>query len=105
MFVFPIDIKRKYRVKSRIRFVTFIFVMLLLTATGINGLLGSLDARGETRQEYVTVTVAYGDTLWDIAKEYLGDTMDVREAVHRIMTENGISAAELQPGQTLKIPV
>jgi cell division protein YceG involved in septum cleavage len=97
--------KKRYRVKSRIRFVSFVFVLMLLAATGINGLLGSLDARGETQQEFVTVTVTHGDTLWDIADQYLGNEMDIREAVHWIMTLNGISAEELQPGQTLKIPV
>lgn len=97
--------KTKHRIKSRIRFISFLVAVMLVSAAGFNLLLGTMDVRGETGETFVTVTVLDGDTLWNIAKEYLGDQMDIRVAVHRIIELNGITAEGLQPGQTLKIPV
>lgn len=98
-------IKNKYRVKSRVRFFAFVLVMMLLTVTAVNTLLGLNNAEGQTKDQYMVVEVYYGDTIWDIAREHLSSDMDLRESVHIIMTVNDISAEELQPGQTLKIPV
>ena len=97
--------KKRYRIKSRVRFFTFVLVMLLLTVTASNTILGLNNAEGQTKDQYTIVEVLYGDTIWDIAREHLSDDMDLRDAVHVIMSINNISAEELQPGQTLKIPV
>ncbi|MBP2016812.1 nucleoid-associated protein YgaU [Symbiobacterium terraclitae] len=48
-------------------------------------------------------TVAYGDTLWDIAVAHAGNR-DVREVVYQIRRLNGLSSAEIHPGQVLFIP-
>jgi len=48
-------------------------------------------------------TVAYGDTLWDIAVAYSGNR-DVREVIYEIQQLNGLSSAEIHPGQVLFIP-
>ena len=97
--------KKKYRIKSRIRFFAFVLVMMLMTVTAANTMLGLNNAEGQTKDQYIMVDVSYGDTIWDIAKEHLAKDMDLRYAVHMIMSVNNISAEELQPGQTLKIPV
>lgn len=97
--------KKKYRVKSRMRFFAFVLVMMLLSVTAANTLLGLNNAEGQTKDQYTVVEVSYGDTIWDIAREHLSNDMDLRKAVHVIMSINNISAEELQPGQTLKIPV
>jgi LysM repeat protein len=68
-------------------------------------MLGLNNAEGQTKDQYTVVEVLYGDTIWDIAREHLSDDMDLRDAVHIIMSVNNITAEELQPGQTLKIPV
>jgi LysM repeat protein len=99
------NIKKRYRIKSRLRFFSFVLVMLLLTVTATNTILGLNNAEGQTQDQYTIVEVLYGDTIWDIAREHLSDSMDLRDAVHVIMSINNISAEELQPGQTLKIPV
>jgi LysM repeat protein len=97
--------KKKYRIKSRVRFFAFVLIVMLLTVTAANTVLGLNNAEGQTIDQYTVVEVLYGDTIWDIAQEYLSDDMDIRYAVHMIMSINNISAEELQPGQTLKIPV
>jgi LysM repeat protein len=97
--------KKRIRIKSRVRFFAFVLVMMLLSVTAVNTVLGFNDAEGQTKERFTVVEVAYGDTIWDIAQEYLSDDMDVREAVHLIMSINHITAEELQPGQSLKIPV
>ena len=97
--------KKKYRIKSRIRFFSFILVAMLLTVTAMNTILGFNNAEGQTKDQYTIVEVTYGDTIWDIAREHLSDDMDLRDAVHMIMSINNITAEELQPGQSLKIPV
>jgi LysM repeat protein len=97
--------KKKIRIKSRVRFFAFVLIAILLSVTALNTVLGFNNAEGQTMDRFAVVEVAYGDTIWDIAQEYLSDDMDIREAVHLIMSINDISAEELQPGQTLKIPV
>lgn len=100
-----VNIKKKYRVKSRVRFFAFVLIMMLLTVTAANTILGLNNAEGQTKNQYAVVEVLYGDTIWDIAREHLSNDMDLRDAVHIIMSVNNITAEELQPGQTLKIPV
>lgn len=97
--------KKKYRITSRVRFFSFVLVLMLLTVTAANTVLGFNNAEGQTKDQFTVVEVSYGDTIWDIAREHLSDSMDIREAVHIIMSINNISPEELQPGQTLKIPV
>jgi LysM repeat protein len=100
-----VNTKKKYRIKSRVRFFSFVLVMILLTVTATNTVLGLNNAEGQTKDQYTVIEVLYGDTIWDIAREHLSEDMDLRDAVHIIMSINNISAEDLQPGQTLKIPV
>lgn len=51
-----------------------------------------------------TYTVSTGDTLWDIAQDYSDNRHDTRQVVWEIEQLSGCSA-ELQPGQTLTIPL
>ncbi len=96
--------KKRYRIKSRRRFTLFIIAMLLLTLTSVNGMLGIYDVAGMTKCEYQTIEIKNGDTLWEIAAEYMPET-EIRQAVYQLCELNKTSAAQLQPGQTIKIPV
>ena len=97
--------RRKYRIKSRLRFTIFIVILLLMTVTAANAVLGFYNADGLTEQEYMQIQVESGDTLWSIADEYMPDDMDRRESVHIISSANDINASQLYPGQILDIPV
>src|SRR5215216_1417631 len=70
----------------------------------ING--GAADATLETAQpgvEYTYVSVVAGESLWAIAGQ-LAPTADPRDVVVDILEFNGMSSAELFPGQRLAIP-
>ena len=97
--------RKNYRLKSRSRFTIFIVFIMLIMVTGTNSLLGLYDASSLTVHEYLTVEISSGDTLWQIAQNYMPDDMDVRQAVHKLCQLNDTSPDQLQPGQTIKVPI
>jgi len=50
------------------------------------------------------VTVAPGDTLWDIAERVGPPGADLRSTVDSIAARNGLGSVDLAPGQVLDIP-
>lgn len=54
----------------------------------------------ESKPDYITYTVQKGDTLWDIAKKYLGNGSRWKE----IYNLSGLSSQTIYAGQKLKIP-
>jgi nucleoid-associated protein YgaU len=83
-----------------------------LLAVAVAALLGVGYAReaassrlvgGATPVAAETVTVAPGDTLWDIAgSRYPG--ADVRQKVYEIEQLNGLSGPSIEAGQHLRVP-
>ena len=55
-------------------------------------------------QQYATVTVHPGDTLWSIASAHTADSAEVQDTIDRITEANHLHIADLQPGQKLRIP-
>ncbi|MBE6031152.1 MAG: LysM peptidoglycan-binding domain-containing protein [Clostridiales bacterium] len=96
--------KKHYRIKNRFRFTLFVVIMMLTLITSTNAVLGIYNAASLTIDEFVSVEICYGDTLWDIAKVYMSD-IDTRTAVHKICKINDITASDLYPGLTIQIPV
>ena len=45
-----------------------------------------------------------GDTLWQLAASVKKESMDTREAVHRLMKRNHLSAPTIESGQRLIVP-
>ena len=97
--------RKRYRIKNRVRFASFIVISLLLVCTIFNTVLGFNDALALSEQQYIEIEVEFGDTLWTIADEYMPDDMDIREAVYMICETNDVDANTLYAGQTLNIPV
>ena len=97
--------RKRYRIKNRVRFASFIVISLLLVCTIFNTALGFNDALALSEQQYIEIQVESGDTLWTIADEYMPDDMDIREAVYVICETNNVDANTLYVGQTLSIPV
>lgn len=54
----------------------------------------------EEKPSYITYTVKKGDTLWDIAKKYLGSGSRWKE----IYNLSGLTSQTIYAGQKLKIP-
>ena len=53
--------------------------------------------------EDTTIIVQEGDTLWGIAKNAVGEKVDVRQSIREIITENNLDGANIHPGMTLKV--
>ena len=97
--------RKRYRIKNRVRFASFIVISLLLVCTVFNTALGFNDALALSEQQYIEIQVESGDTLWTIADEYMPDDIDLRDAVYMICDANDMNANELYAGQTLNVPV
>ncbi len=92
------------RIKSKFRFTMFISIMLILSITFINTILGLNETNGTINKSYIQVEVSHGDTIWKIASEYANNSVDTREAVYYICKINNIKADELTAGMILNIP-
>ena len=57
-----------------------------------------------TASEFITVTVASGETLWALAST-LADGRDTRDLVADIVEINSLGSADLQAGQKVRIPL
>jgi LysM repeat protein len=59
---------------------------------------------GYKEKEYKMIEIQQGDTLWDIAQRYRGDT-EIRKYLYEIKRINGLDTSEIYIGDMLKIPV
>ncbi|MCQ2550914.1 MAG: LysM peptidoglycan-binding domain-containing protein [Clostridia bacterium] len=92
------------RLRSRL-LVSLVAALILIGMTfTFNTIMGLNDANSDTQVTYDTVVVAAGDTLWDIAKDYVGSNGDIRYAVYEICNANDIQADQVYAGQELLIP-
>ncbi len=56
-------------------------------------------------QRYTTVIVKPGDDLWTLAAAHTSATGDVQTTIDRVMADNHLATATLQPGQRLRMPI
>ncbi len=75
-------------------------IILSIFVLGI-GVLGD----HQSEHALVEVTVKKGDTLWEIAKEYKEEGEDIRAFIYEIKKENNLQSVNIQPGETILIPV
>lgn len=97
--------KHHWHVVNRLRFTVFMVTVLLVFGMTVGLIAGSFDAEGSSRTTYETITVQYGDTLWDIAENYKPADRDIRDYIYEICDKNDISSGEIYQGQNLVIPV
>ena len=95
---------KKYRVKSKFRFITSLVIALGLCMGLVGFITGTNTSTAITKNDCTEVTVVAGDTLWDIAEFVKSRDMDTREAVYEICKANDIKAGDIQPGMILTIP-
>ncbi|MBQ9016440.1 MAG: LysM peptidoglycan-binding domain-containing protein [Firmicutes bacterium] len=96
--------RKRTRVKSRPRFITFLIIMIGLIVGTFGFVTGMDESIASVTTDYTTYTVCAGDTLWDIADRVNYHNTDTRKIVHVISQTNGIRPDELQPGMVLSIP-
>lgn len=92
-----------YRITSRIRFIAFVAATIILITLIFNLCFAVSTAQSESVQNYTTICVGSGDSLWSIAQTYMPDT-DTREAVYMIKELNGIESNVISVGTVLDIP-
>ena len=95
--------RKKYIVKSRIRFCISMTILLVILISAGGSVIGKNQAESLTRPVYTEILVVNGDTLWDLAKTYGPQDQDVRKIVHAICRINDISPDRLQSGQKIMI--
>jgi nucleoid-associated protein YgaU len=81
-------------------------VLLLAGGVGLAALLSSWLGSGTGGLHLAgssSVVVESGDTLWSIASSVAGSG-DVRATVHQIRELNGLTSADIAPGQVLELP-
>lgn len=76
-------------------------LVLAISLGAVVGAAGAAATRPHS-QEWRCVAVRSGDTLWALAKE--SSERDPRDAVHRIVRENGLAGGSIQPGMALWVP-
>jgi LysM repeat protein len=94
---------KRYRVKSKARFMTFI-TALIVTAVIISGFALSGGVSGTEKQTYEAVTIKSGDTLWSIAREHKPADRSIRQYIADIRAINDISPGNIYPGQVIEVP-
>lgn len=72
--------RKQIRVKSKIRFTCFVAMIIIMAVIGFNSILGLNVVSGESNDNFITVEVLPGETLWDIASNNMSDEMDKRKA-------------------------
>ncbi|HHV28681.1 LysM peptidoglycan-binding domain-containing protein [Acetivibrio mesophilus] len=93
--------KRKYILKNKKRFFTFILFMLMgLTAV----ISGATSTYGFREPSYKTITVRRGDTLWNIAEDY-NKYGDIRKYIYDIMVLNDLEDCQIIEGMELRVIV
>ena len=97
--------RKRYRIKSRTRFTIFIIVMILIAMSIIGYITGINTAHGSTMEQYATVEITNGDTLWSIADEYAPEGTDLREFIYEIKELNGLDTSNIMIGQVIRVPM
>jgi hypothetical protein len=95
---------KRYRIKSKVRFMTFITAILIMV-TLTSGFALSGGVSGTEKPEHKAVIVKSGDTLWKIADENKPEGRSIRQYIADIRTINDINQGILYPGQVIDVPI
>ncbi|MDQ0216961.1 LysM peptidoglycan-binding domain-containing protein [Peribacillus cavernae] len=82
------------------------YTLLLLGAVFLFSLFFfSLQSDKENINNYVTVTVSSGETLWEMAERYGNENLTKNDFIDWIEKHNQLQAESLKPGEKIVIPV
>lgn len=95
---------KKYRIKSKFRFITSLVIVLGLCVGLLGFVTGLNTSTAVTNNGCTEIEICTGDTLWEIAENIKTKDMDTRQVVYEICKENGIQADDIQPGMIIKVP-
>ena len=95
--------KKRIGITNKKRFTAFLAIVLILTCCGFSSVKSYVS--GGSQVEWISVFVAPGDTLWNIAAANNPGNRDLRTLVHEIKKYNGLSSNTIHAGDKLVIPV
>ncbi|WP_257350516.1 cell division suppressor protein YneA [Pseudalkalibacillus decolorationis] len=82
------------------------FVIVFVTIMLIMGSYTFISNQAKADQSYVNITIEQGDTLWELSEKFQGGhKLSPDEFIQWVEQENELHAEQLQPGETVVIPV
>ena len=98
--------RHHYRIVKPVRFFMFIVISIMILIFAGYSVIGAADAEAAAVRTYAQVTISDGDNLWSIAERYNKDAhVDIQSVIYDIYEINDIDAADIQPGETIFVPV
>jgi nucleoid-associated protein YgaU len=90
---------------ARRRFVTAATAITIVVITAISALSGQPATATSTagKTDFTYVTVLAGQSLWQIASKVAPD-QDPRDFIAEVVSLNGLTSAEVTPGQRIALP-
>lgn len=97
---------KRYKIINKKRFTIFIiFAFSLISLLGFV-FINSIKAEGTILEKnHFEHYILDGDTLWNIALEYMPKKYDVRKMVYEIKELNHLETSYIFPGEIIKVPV
>jgi len=92
----------QYRLTNPRKLFRAVTILALAASFSIASITGSV-ATNESPTPLEYVTVAYGDTLWGLAKIYAPE-QDPRDWIEEVVLVNALSSVSLEPGQRIALP-
>ena len=97
--------ERTVRLQKRVIFITLVTIvsLIILLGSSIHALASSNDNR-PVNKYYTSITVEDGDTLWNIADEYIsGYNVDKTDYIDEISELNNLSDGNIHAGQSIVV--
>ncbi len=95
---------RKIRIRSKVRFIIFLTFLLLSAFALYLSLYKPTKAQSSNQIEYHQVYIEEGDTLWQLAREYVPERMDIRKFIEIVKKQNSLPSGDVRPGQIIQFP-
>lgn len=92
-------IKRRYALKNKRKFFSFILIVSAIMFT----LIYTTSVSGLEETKYRTVAVNPGDSLWSLAEKYGGDG-DIRAYIHTVKEINNMDSSMLYENTSILLP-
>ncbi len=85
--------------------ICFILAVGLISSIMFGSIKAQAASTETTYKYYTSIRIESGDTLWDIANEYVSDEYaDKNEYMNEVCEINHISADEIHAGQYIVVP-
>ena len=91
--------KKRYALKNKTKFFSLLFIIFIIMFT----LIYTASVSGMEKQNYRTVIVNKGDSLWSIAEKY-SDDCDIRDYIYTVKKINNMNSSVLYENTAILVP-